>query len=161
MENKIIGKSGQRKRPEEFASIVPDLVPWAKGSRYNRIFSGIYPKGKGPNMTWNAKEQFLFVAGKFSKNSLSTDLLFRWGQWMTWPETHGMGMIESERDASCQNPLDVLSYSARSSKISINTESFWVQCPTFITPLSPGLTWAPKAQGEWVWLSLTPNLWYL
>ena len=27
MENKIIGKSGQRKRPEEFANIVPALVP--------------------------------------------------------------------------------------------------------------------------------------
>ena len=43
----------------------------------------------------------------------------------------------------------------------INAESLWVQCPTFITPLSPGLTWAPKAQGDWVWLSLTPNLWSL
>ena len=29
-------------------------------------------------------------------------------------------------------------------KIWINAESFWVQCPTFVTPLSPGLTWAPK-----------------
>ena len=43
----------------------------------------------------------------------------------------------------------------------INAESLWVQCPTFITPLSPGLTWAPKAQGDWVWFSLTPNLWSL
>lgn len=25
-------------------------------------------------------------------------------------------------------------------KIPITAESFWVQCPTFITPLSPGLT---------------------
>ena len=40
----------------------------------------------------------------------------------------------------------------------INAESFWVQCPTFITPLSPGLTWAPKAQGEWVWVSDTKSV---
>ena len=33
MENKIIGKTGQRKRPEEFANIVPALVPRAQGSR--------------------------------------------------------------------------------------------------------------------------------
>ena len=33
MENKIIGKNGQRKRPEEFANIVPALVPWAQGRR--------------------------------------------------------------------------------------------------------------------------------
>ena len=29
-------------------------------------------------------------------------------------------------------------------KIPITAKSFWVQCPTFVTPLSPGLTWAPK-----------------
>ena len=33
MENEIIGKSGQRKRPEESANIVPALVTQAHGSR--------------------------------------------------------------------------------------------------------------------------------
>ena len=82
MENKIIGKSGQRKRPEKFASIIPALVPWAQGRR-QRIFSWIYPKGKWPNVTWNSKEQFcfFFLAGKCSKKSFSTDLLFRY--WST------------------------------------------------------------------------------
>lgn len=84
-------------------------------------------QGKWPNMMWNVKEQFLFVAGKGSKNSFSTDLLFRWGQQMTWLRTHGMGMIGSEKDTSCQNLLDILFYSAGALKIWINAESFWVQ----------------------------------
>lgn len=78
------------------------------------------------------------------------------GQQMTWLRTHGMGMIGSrKRHFPVKTYLIYCSIQPGALKIWINAESFWVQYPTYITPLSPGLTWAPRAQGDWGWIS--PN----
>ena len=50
--------------------------------------------------------------------------------------THGLRVTRPEQDTPCHNPLDILSYSAWNSEIPITGDSFWVQCPTFITLLA-------------------------
>ena len=72
-----------------------------------------------------------------------------------WPDWDIMRLIGSEQDTSLSQHLIYYPLLPGTLNIWINAESLWVQCPTFIIPLSTGLTWAPKAQGEWVWVSNT------
>ena len=97
-----------------------------------------------------------------SQNSSSTYLLFRWGLWMTCQRTHGMRVTWSKQDISWHNPLDTLSYSVLNSENTNNCQSFWVQCPTFITPLDQQSPELPKHKGEWVgfpWHQICGVLW--
>ena len=55
---------------------------------------------------------------------------------MTWRKTHGLRVTGSGQDTPCHNQLDILSYSAWNSENTDVGNSFWGQCPTFITPLA-------------------------
>ena len=85
-----------------------------------------------------------------SQNSGSTYLLFRWGLYMTCQRTHGLRVTGSEQDTPCHNPLNILSYFALNSENTDVGNSFWGQCPTFITPLAQHSPELPKHKGEWV-----------
>ena len=107
------------------------------------------------------KNLFSFMAAKFQKTHLAWSTV----QMRTIDDLTEDTCHEGDRVQTRYFPLKthLICYSIKPATLNIwiNAESFWVQCPTFITPLSPGLTRAPKAQGDWVWVSLTPHLWCL
>ena len=90
-----------------------------------------------------------------SKNPCSRYLLFRWGSSRRPAPGHTACLWKVRtRYGHVTTHLIYYPILPGTLKISVTAESFWMQCPTCITSLSPELTWAPKAHRVWVWVSL-------
>lgn len=97
-----------------------------------------------------------------SSNSWNMFPLFRWGnyRWLA-PAHKPVWVAWSGQDIVMSQPIWYITDSARNSKIQMTGKSFWVQCPTFTTSLSPSPHLSPQITQRTVSLGffLTPNMW--